>query len=264
MPHFRMQMIGLIAGVSFCGCTSPLFGTVWVELQDRGFPQNGDDTVPQTLGVLFRLVSDEGPILAIDFATRNGPMYEDGFGFYGHLVQRGFDPTGQGSWILGLPETTNPGPDPADNLSPSVWNLDSHFLPIPGAIFTAAPSEGNTYFITSDPTWPASTGFFAYGLGNGWTNPPTETGFLTSAIDLSAQPSSSVDLAYLAVWGYFGNTSIGPVAYRGNVQTQVGWTLVEGSINSTTIPEPASTSLILSVMILSLRKISRSVQGIST
>lgn len=258
MGDLRKRLVGWLAGFLVGVIGLPSQGAVHVVLVDHGQPQNGSDLLPDTRGIVFRLVSDEGPILAVDFATRTSPIYEDGFGFYGNLVQRGFDSTGQYAYLVHLPGTTVPGPEAADNFSPSIWNLDSHFLPITGGVFTTPPAEGNSNFPTTGPGWPQSNGYYGYGLGNGWTNPLTDSGYLTGAIDLSTQLSSSVDVAYLSVWAYFGSwgthINSGPVNYRGHIQTSQGWHIVQGSINSAVVPEPVSAIACISLFPLLLRR----------
>jgi hypothetical protein len=227
---------------------------VRVVLVNNGQPRNGSDTLSATKGIVVRLVSDDGPIVSIDFSGPTNSTFFPHNGFFGHIVQRGYDPTGQFGFQFGVPGTTNPGPESADNRTPSVWNLDSHFLPVPGATYVAPPAEGNGSFLsTPEKDWPMPNPFVSYGLGYGFDAK------LTASLDLSAQPQTQVDLAYISVWAYDGPywVGYGPVGYTGIVHTTGGSHILDGRLSVLVAPEPCALASLLFVWLFLTRHVVR-------
>jgi autotransporter-associated beta strand protein len=130
-------------------------GEVSFQLIDRGTPTDGVRSAAGYTGYTLRLISDNGPISAIDLSSGIN-------GIFGPFVQRWTASGEDGTYA-----TMTPGFIAAQNLSPSPMNFDSHLLP-PGEAFTVfGPIEDAAVGLMGSEfgSFPANTSSAGFGPG---------------------------------------------------------------------------------------------------
>jgi hypothetical protein len=197
---------------------------------DRGVPTNGSIIATGYHAVTLRLVSDTGPITAIDFWTE--PR-----GFAGSLVQR-WDSSGNN----GDYDVSSPGPLTAQNLINSPFNFDSHFLAPannPDGALVVFMNENAAIGPTGTQigTFPVNSAASGIGLGSKLRG---EIGII------GAYQSSVFDTAYLVVPD---GTS---VSFQALIATRDGTFSAAGS--ATVLPEPATACGLLPAIWIRLRR----------
>lgn len=186
------KLISTVAAGAALFVSSAASADIFIDVIDRGVPTDGTTTMDGFRGFTLRVRSDS-PITQI--LMDNGRVQPGPLGLGGDLHQRWTDPTGMGNYTVTSPL------DPAQNLTPSVMNFDSHVLPVPPEADVLYLGEVDPLFdqrIANSPL--ASTPFVGYA------DPPDIPGpfysFLGGFVEVNySLPASAnvteIEVAYL-------------------------------------------------------------------
>jgi hypothetical protein len=242
----------LAFSVALCTAAASAHAAVQIQFINRGTPVGpGGVLATGYTGYVVRLVQLEGlKITAVD-------MESGGNGLFGRFVQRWTSLEVDGNYeTFSVNVASN-----AENLTPSVFNFDSHLLQL-GNPKADANYQGKIGF-TED------TGGAIFGPPGSQVSPfpanDNAAGYVVTGIDASIQAafgiaeparSSVIDLAYLVLPNdFYGNPSrpglgLGPmlVAVEGGAPQVVLFP---------PIPEPATTAMLLSGPVALLRRMKK-------
>ena len=189
--------LALAASLLAAACllpAAPASADAFVEVIDVGVPTDGTLEMTGYRGFVLRAVSDDGaPITRIRVGDVDPGLTGQ---ITGALAQRWIAPINDGNYVQ-----TSPGPIDARNDAPSDLNFDTHFLPVPGGVWTDRTEVGPNSTTDGNPI--PSTPEFGYLISPLPPGPlpfviPDAGGVLNGILDVPASAGlTQIDFAYV-------------------------------------------------------------------